>query len=189
MSTRELKSMDAAAVKDLLASGKAVLIDIREEDEHARAHIPGARLLPLSRFNPAAHADDQSEIGVFHCESGTRTAAEAARILQTGFREVYQLEGGLKAWRAAGLPATVNARAPISIMRQVQITAGGLVVAGAILALTVSPWFIGLSGFVGAGLMFAGLTGTCAMATLLSAMPWNKTSGIRDTGATASANA
>ena len=59
-------------------------------------------------------------------------------------------------------------------MRQVQITAGSLVFFGTILSATVSPWFMLLTGFVGAGLMFAGISNTCAMANFLSMLPYNK---------------
>jgi hypothetical protein len=59
-------------------------------------------------------------------------------------------------------------------MRQVQIVAGSMALAGALLAWLVSPWFIALSGFVGAGLMFAGITDTCMMAMLLAKLPYNQ---------------
>lgn len=59
-------------------------------------------------------------------------------------------------------------------MRQVQITAGSLVLTGVLLGLFVAPGFFGLSAFVGAGLIFAGVTGWCGMANLLRVMPWNR---------------
>jgi len=59
-------------------------------------------------------------------------------------------------------------------MRQVQIVAGSLALTGALLAWLVSPWFIALSGFVGAGLLFAGITDTCMMALLLAKLPYNR---------------
>lgn len=170
-----LPMIDAQTANRWLQSGEAVLIDVREPDEYIREHIPEAHLVPLSGFNPDDFPRDRSKIAIFHCRSGGRTEAEAPRILATGFRKVYQLEGGLQGWREAGLPVNENANAPISIMRQVQITAGGLVVLGLALAWLVSPWFALLSAFVGAGLMQAGLTGTCGMAMLLKHMPWNRT--------------
>ena len=127
-----------------------------------------SRLVPLSGFNPTDFPKDHDKVGVFHCQSGTRTAQAAPHILQTGFKEIYHLKGGLSGWKQAGLPVNVNRKAPISIMRQVQITAGSLVVLGIVLALLVSPWFMGLSAFVGAGLAFAGLSGTCAMASWIA---------------------
>lgn len=174
MTEREAREVDPGTVKVWLDSDQAVLIDIRESDEYAREHIPGSRLVPLSGFDTADFPKDHGKIGVFHCGSGSRTREAAPRILGTGFREVYHLGGGLQAWKRAGFAVTLNRRAPIAIMRQVQITAGALVLAGIVLALLVSPWFMALSGFVGTGLIFAGMSGTCAMANLLARMPWNR---------------
>jgi len=174
MQTGNLEKIDAKSVHKLMADKKAVLIDVRETDEYIREHIPEAHLVPLSGFNPGDFPKEHDKIAVFHCKSGGRTEASAGRILGTGFKNVYQLQGGLQGWRNAGLPVNENLRAPISIMRQVQITAGSLVVLGVLLSFFVNPWFILLSGFVGAGLAQAGVTGNCAMATVLSRMPWNK---------------
>lgn len=169
-----LRKLAPRQVKALLDSGRAVLIDIRESDEFAREHLPGAHHVPLSGFDAADFFADRGKIAIFHCASGARTAEAAPRILATAFSEVYQLDQGLSGWKKAGLPTVVNRRMPISIQRQVQITAGMMVLLGVILGFTVSPWFFALSGFVGAGLTFSGLSGTCAMAGLLAAMPWNR---------------
>ena len=174
MTTTTLKNVDPRTLKSWLDDEEAVLIDIREPDEYAREHIPSARLVPRSGFDPADFSHDEGKVGVFHCQSGARTRQAAGEILATGFSEVYCLDGGLQGWKKAGLPTSFNRKAPISIQRQVQLTAGGMVVLGIVLAALVSPWFALLSGFVGAGLMVAGATGTCAMASLLGAMPWNK---------------
>lgn len=162
---------DAAA---LLDDGKAVLIDIRESDEFAREHVPGAHHVPLSGFDVADFPDDRDKVAIFHCASGARTAEAAPHILGTAFAEVYQLDQGLAGWKKAGLKTLVNRKMPISIQRQVQMTAGLMVLIGVVLGFTISPWFFALSGFVGAGLTFAGLSGTCAMANLLALMPWNR---------------
>ncbi len=169
-----LKKIDPKTVQKWMQEGKAVLIDVREPDEYIKEHVPEAQLVPLSGFNPEDFPTEHNKIAVFHCHSGGRTEASAAQILKTGFREVYQLEGGIQAWRAAGLPVNENAKAPVSIMRQVQITAGGLVLLGVVLAVLVNPWFAALSAFVGAGLTQAGFTGNCAMASILKHMPWNR---------------
>jgi rhodanese-related sulfurtransferase len=182
MAQSQLREVDPVTLKAWIDEGKAVLIDIRETDEYAREHIPGSRLVPLSGFDPDDFPRDHSKVGVFHCNSGNRTCEAAPQILATGFREVFQLEGGLQAWKKAGLAVNVNRKAPISIMRQVQIVAGSMVVLGVLLAVLFSPWFIALSAFVGAGLMFAGISGTCAMANILSIMPWNRPSAASSAG-------
>ena len=169
-----LQKITATEAKALLDSGKAILVDIRESDEFAREHLPGARHVPLSSFSSADVSGDRSKVAIFHCASGARTAEAAPQILATGFAEVYALDQGLAGWKKAGLPTLIDRRMPISIQRQVQITAGIMVLLGVVLGFGVSPWFFALSGLVGAGLTFAGLSGTCAMANLLSVMPWNR---------------
>jgi rhodanese-related sulfurtransferase len=87
--------------------------------------------------------------------------------------EIFQIDGGLEAWHNAGLPTVIDRRQPIELQRQVQIVAGGLVLLGIVMGLSVSPWFLAVSLFVGAGLMFAGISGYCGMARLLQRAPWN----------------
>ncbi|MBL8675198.1 MAG: rhodanese family protein [Rhodospirillales bacterium] len=166
--------MDAATLRRELDAGAAILVDIREPAEHAREHILGARLVPISAFDSHDFDRDRGKTIVVHCRSGSRTASNAARILARDFGRVYALQGGIEAWKAAGLPTHVNRDAPIDLFRQVQIAAGGLVFLGVALGALVSPWFNLLAGFVGAGLVFAGVSGFCGMARLLQIMPWNK---------------
>lgn len=166
-----LPTIDVTRAKHLLDNG-AILIDIREADERAREHVPGARHNPMSRLSAVAPRDAKAVI--FHCRSGARTAANAQRLAAATPCEAYILAGGLEAWKKAGLPVTVDTRQPIEIMRQVQIAAGSLVLAGVALGVWVAPAFLALSAFVGAGLIFAGATGWCGMAKLLAVMPWNR---------------
>jgi len=166
-----LPTINAARARQLIDQG-AVLVDIRETDEHAREHVPGALSIPLSRL---AEVDiPAGKAVIFHCRSGTRTAANAARLAAAAACDAYILEGGLEAWKKAGLSVAVDKRQPIEIMRQVQIVAGSLVLLGVVLGVWVAPAFFGLSAFVGAGLAFAGVTGWCGMAKLLAVMPWNR---------------
>lgn len=153
-----------------LVSGGARLIDVRSPDEYARARIPGSENRPIDSIGRVGDAPAV----VYHCRSGMRTAANASQLAQASDCPAYLLEGGLDAWRAAGLPVAEDRKAPLEIMRQVQITAGALVVLGVVLGILFSTAFLGLSAFVGAGLVFAGTTGWCGMAKLLAAMPWNR---------------
>ena len=159
----------------LLREGGATLVDVREADEHARERIPGARNLPLSRLEDAELAVHQGKPVLFHCRSGARTLGHADRLAaKAGLCEAYVVEGGLDAWKRAGLPVAEDRRQPIELMRQVQIAAGSMVVLGVVLGAFVTPGFYLLSGFVGAGLVFAGVTGTCGLARVLRMMPWNR---------------
>jgi rhodanese-related sulfurtransferase len=153
----------------------AVLVDIREADEHARESIPGARSHPLSqlRQNPPRG----SEPMIFHCRSGNRTQVNAAQLEAAANGPAFILEGGIGAWKRAGLPVNQDKSQPMEIMRQVQITAGSLVLLGVVLGSIVNPGFYFLSGFVGAGLTFAGISGSCMMARVLALAPWNRRGG------------
>lgn len=100
-----LPTINPAQARSLLAKG-AILIDIREPDEHARERIVGARNLPLSKLDEADLAAHQGKQVIFHCKSGARTQINAARLASrlNGSCEAFIVEGGLDAWRKAGLP-------------------------------------------------------------------------------------
>jgi rhodanese-related sulfurtransferase len=169
-----LQTISPTRAAELMRKG-AVLIDIREADEHAREHIPGARHHALSRIDNDAPVRQGDDVLVFHCRSGARTRGNAARLAAAASAcETYILEGGIDAWKKAGLPVKLDRSQPIDIMRQVQIAAGSLILIGAALGYALTPAFYGLSAFVGAGLLFAGTTGFCGMARLLALMPWNR---------------
>ena len=103
-----------------------------------------------------------------------RTAGACYRLAARVSGDAFVLEGGLDAWAKAGLPVEENRSAPMELNRQVQIAAGVLILVGVILGFLVAPGWFGLSAFVGAGLTFAGLSGTCALARVLMLMPWNQ---------------
>lgn len=164
-----LTSISPDEARRRIADG-ALLVDIREADEHARSRIPGARNMPLAKLETIGDAPAV----IFHCRSGMRTDANALRLAEAVQCEAYLLEGGIEGWRKAGLPVAEDHNAPLEIMRQVQITAGLLVLTGVVLGFAVAPAFFGISAFVGAGLTFAGVSGWCGMAKLLALMPWNR---------------
>ena len=179
VSTQEARAgvvdITPAMLSQWLADGQAVLIDVREDFEHAAEHIRGARHSPLSKFDPqslrSAHAGRRL---VFYCRSGKR-AADAVRRYCAAGGEAFCLAGGIEGWKAAGQTTVRPAGAPrIDVMRQVQMTAGALVLLGVVLGVWVWPWFLALSAFLGAGLVFAGASGWCGMAMLLARMPWNR---------------
>lgn len=174
--TATLTPLAPEEVKARLDAGRAVLIDIREPDEFARSHVPGARSHPLSGWEAAHLTVDPDADVVFTCRSGMRTAGACDRLAARVTGDAYVLSGGLDGWMKAGLPVATDTKAPLEIMRQVQIAAGSLVLLGVVLGFAVAPAFFGLSAFVGAGLTFAGATGFCGMARLLMMAPWNRRS-------------
>jgi rhodanese-related sulfurtransferase len=170
-----LPTITPAQARGLLDQG-AILVDLREPDEYARERLAGARNLPLSKIDEAELEIHRDRIAIFHCRSGARTLANATRLHQKLGEEcqAYILEGGLDAWKKAGLPVVVDRRQPLELQRQVQIGAGSLVLLGILLGVFASPWFLVLPAFAGAGLINAGLTGFCGMARLLVRAPWNR---------------
>ena len=167
MSVPTISPSDA---KCLLDQG-AHIIDIRSADEFAREHIPGALNEPadtLTKIN-----GDARQV-IFHCKSGQRTQMNASKLSEAAQCETFILDGGLEAWKKAGFPTMIDKTQPIEIQRQVQILAGSLVVLGIVLGEFVAPQFIAISAFIGAGLVFAGISGWCGMAKMLAAMPWNR---------------
>lgn len=165
-----MTSVTPAEAQRLIQDG-AKLIDIRNPDEYAREHIPVAENVPLAAIDRLRAGDCPV---VFHCRSGARTEANAARLGAATGAPCYVLNGGIEAWRRAGFEVKVDYQQPLELMRQVQLAAGGLVLLGVVLGFLAGPGFFALSAFVGAGLMLAGATGWCGMARLLRHMPWNR---------------
>ncbi len=158
-----------------LQEGEATLIDVREGFERAAERIGGSEHIPLDQLDPERiRRELPAQRVVFQCRTGRRSLEAAERLRQAG-SSAHHLAGGLEAWKAKGLPVERPAGGPrIDVMRQVQISAGSLVLLGVILGVLATPWAFALSAFVGCGLIFAGATGWCGMAKLLGWMPWNR---------------
>lgn len=151
------------------------LIDVRSATEFASGHIPGSINIPLEEIEQRV-ADLSSERPlILICQMGQR-ARIAAELVSPCRSDLLVLTGGTKAWRDAKLPIVASVKARWSLERQVRFGAGVLTLASTILALTVSSYWLVLTGFVGAGLTFAGLTDICPMAIVLAKLPWNRSS-------------
>ena len=153
------------------------LIDVRMPTEFREVHAEGAVNVPLDSLDPKAVADSvgagpDRPVYVI-CKSGNRSTKAAQKFLGAGIDHVVNVDGGTTAWIDAGLPVKRGKKA-VSLERQVRILAGFLALLGAVLGFLVHPYFVGLSAFIGAGLMFAGITDTCGMGMMLSKMPWNQ---------------
>lgn len=171
-----IQNISPAEAKVLLEQG-AALIDIREPDEYARENIAEAHLLSLSAIEKGDRLGpfEPYDTVIFYCQSGMRSSQNAQKLAQAvAPAKVMLLDGGLNAWKKEGQEILADASQPLPIVRQVQIAAGTLVLAGVVLGYAVHPGFFLLSGFVGAGLLFAGISGFCGMARLLAVMPWNR---------------
>lgn len=162
---------------DAVQAGEAVeLIDVRTPAEYCEVHVSFARNVPLDRLDVqqiTAGRNGSSQPIYAICRSGGRGKQACEKLLAAGCPNIVNVEGGTQAWEQAGLPV-IRGKKSMSLERQVRIAAGSLVLLGAILGWFVHPAFIGLSAFVGAGLIFAGITDTCGMGMLLARMPWNQ---------------
>lgn len=160
-----------------LTSGEAVLIDVREPDEFKTEHIAYALSLPLSNVSnlfKQLRIPSGRKI-IFQCLRGKR-GEQACTLIATNDTScsVYNIEGGIDAWKEAGLPIISSGAVKISIFRQVQIIVGLLVLATTLLGLSGHTWGFAIAGTLGAALAFAGMTGWCGLAMLLSKAPWNR---------------
>ena len=163
-------------LNDAIQSGKSItLLDVRTAAEYGEIHIPGSVLMPLDRLEPELVSDSvaQNRECVLICHSGKRAELACQKLQAAGCENLRVLDGGVAAWESAGLPLARGAKA-VSLERQVRIAAGALVLLGVILGRWVHPGFYGISAFVGAGLVFAGVTDWCGMAMVLAKMPWNQ---------------
>jgi rhodanese-related sulfurtransferase len=177
-------SLQPDQLAGLLGPERAVdLIDVRTPVEFREVHLEGARNVPLERLDPDAVARERTAPDqplYVICQTGSRGRQAQARLARAGLGPVVNIEGGTRACLAAGLPM-VHGRKVVSLERQVRIAAGSLVLLGLALGWLFHPGFLGLSAFVGAGLVFAGITDFCGMGLLLARMPWNR--GPRPAGA------
>lgn len=172
-----MKTIDVKHLSEAQQNGGVDLIDVRTPVEFREVHADGAKNVPLDSLDPKQVASSRNggSDGPLYviCKSGARGAKAAQKFIDAGIDNVVNVEGGTMAWEQAGLPVQ-RGKKTISLERQVRIAAGSLTLLGAILAVTVHPYFIGLSGFIGAGLLFAGITDTCGMGMMLAKMPWNQ---------------
>ena len=152
-------------------------IDVREYPEFAAGHIAGSELVPLAAIAAKAAVWDKTQPIVLVCRSGRRAADARQRLAVLGFTALSVLEGGVERWSAEGRPLETLERRPWSLERQVRFGAGSLVLLTLALAFFVSRYFLLATAFVGAGLVFAGATDICMMATVLGRMPWNRARG------------
>ncbi len=162
----------------LQGDSNAVLIDVRTPAEHGAIHAVDAICVPLDKLKPAECMENhqlcaQSTVYVI-CKSGARAKMACDKFETAGINNIVLVEGGTDAWAKAGLPVVRGKKEIMSLERQVRITTGSLVFIGTLLGLFVDIRLTYIATMVGAGLVFAGVTDSCAMGMLLSRMPWNQ---------------
>ena len=168
------KSITPQELRKRLQKKEVVLIDVREPFEHKAEYIENAISIPLQQVGSDALVGTSKPI-VLHCNSGLRSDNACRKLLAENPQlDIYVLTGGIKGWKAAGFEVRQSSSHVLPLDRQVQITVGSFITLGMLLGTFVNHWFYVIPTFFGLGLCFAGLTGWCGMALLLSKMPWNR---------------
>ena len=144
------------------------IIDVRSPDEFLQEHIAGSQNIPLNQIAQATEQLKGLEQVIISCRSGNRAGQACNQLEQLGLSNLLLLEGGIEGWKQAGY-ATVKQPNRFSIMQQVQLTVGTMILLGTFF----KPLWI-LAVMAGVGMLMAGLTNTCMLATLLGKLPWNK---------------
>ncbi|HVU28029.1 MAG TPA: rhodanese-like domain-containing protein [Verrucomicrobiae bacterium] len=174
-----MKTISPIELQKILAEKPdTVLLDVRTPVEFAEVHVPQAKNIPLDELNPNSLSLDKNQPVYLLCRSGQRATKAAEKFAKENFSQPVVVTGGTLAWIDANLPVARGVSKVISLERQVRIVAGSLVLIGFLLGWFVNHWFFAISGFVGAGLVFAGITDFCGMGLLLARMPWNKFSNF-----------
>lgn len=175
-----VQTISPSQLGDIVKSGRSVqVIDVRTPLEFREVHATCAKNVPLDKLDPAEIAktrNGSSDALYVICKSGARGKQACEKLAAAGQSNVVNVDGGTAAWEQAGLPV-VRGQKAMSLERQVRIAAGSIVFAGVLLSYLVHPYFIWLPGFIGAGLVFAGVTDTCGMGMVIAKMPWNQVRG------------
>ncbi len=169
-----VKHIDAQTAKQWLDADEAILIDVREPIEHNAQKIEGAQLQPLGSICCSTIPNTDKKV-LIHCQKGGRGNTACQKLIaESDGLDIYNIEGGIEAWKATGLPVYNGNKKTLPLERQVQLTIGLSVFTLSLLAYFVHPAFALGAVFFGAGLTNAGLTGWCGLGMLIAKMPWNK---------------
>ena len=177
---KNISTVTPEVLEDLRKNGHPIeLIDVRTPAEYRECHATPARNVPFDSLDPktimaSRNGSHKAPLYII-CQSGTRAQKACEKFYTLGHTQIVNIVGGTQAWQEGGLPV-VRGKKVLSLERQVRITAGIFVLTGALLGWIIHPAFIGISAFVGAGLVFAGITDSCGMGMMLAKMPWNQIS-------------
>lgn len=173
---KKVNTLDVGEVHRALSSGneRVFLIDVREPSEYLKKHIPNAISIPLGDVSVDKLPDKYDKL-IVHCLSGRRSEQACQKLLvEDPNLNIFSMVGGISAWEKNGFNVSSQGKQMLPLDRQMQISAGAMVCLGSLLGYHVNPLWLLLSGFVGLGLMFAGITGHCGLIKILARMPWNK---------------
>lgn len=171
----KITSVDAKTAKEWLDNKEAIIVDVREPDEYGASHIAGSTLVPLGKIKKDKLPNFTNKKLIVHCQLGKRGGLACEQLLASDpSLEIYNLEGGIVAWQKAGFKVEASETFTLPLDRQVQVIIGSGVLLGVITGFLFHPVFFLVSAFFGAGLLYAGITGSYELANLIKKMPWNK---------------
>lgn len=160
--------MSSLAPNQIDPSQQGLIVDVRTRDEFAREAIPQSINIPLDEVTRHVSQLQAMPQVILSCRSGRRAQEAMQTLSGFGVQNMVLLEGGIEGWKSQGKPVDCR-KSGLSVMRQVQLVVGTMILVGTFVP---SLWFLSL--IAGAGLLIAGLTGTCMLASILGAMPWNR---------------
>ena len=174
---KTMKTISPNELKTLLSEDSLTeLIDVRTPAEFGEVHVENAVNIPLDALDAkdqAARRSGKDSLLYIICKSGARGEKACKKLINAGLENVVNVEGGTDACVDARL-SVIRGKKTMSLERQVRIAAGSLILIGVVLGFQQHQGFFGISAFVGAGLVFAGITDWCGMGMLLAKMPWNR---------------
>tara|TARA_B100001121_G_scaffold95670_1_gene84617 strand:- start:23540 stop:24130 length:591 start_codon:yes stop_codon:yes gene_type:complete len=145
-----------------LSQEGVMVIDVRTMEEFKRSHIPGVINIPTEVVHDHEDLFKKQHVHVI-CNSGNRSAMVIRDMISKGIDNLTNVEGGMVSWVKSRLHISGKSKPVMPMMRQVMIVVGLMILSGVALHFLVSPKVIYLSGFVGLGLFYAGVSGHCYM--------------------------
>lgn len=150
------------------------ILDVRTGGEFETVHIRGSYNVPLDTLSE--HVRDLAGVDhpvVLVCQSGGRATRAHEKLSSAGKQTLHILEGGIAAWQHSGGDVIHGDTGRWAMDRQVRLVAGFMVVASVLVSILVPPlkW---VAAGVGAGLFYSAVSNTCAMASLLAKLPYNR---------------
>jgi rhodanese-related sulfurtransferase len=170
-------------------SRDAAIADVRSSEEYETAHILKSRSLPLERLRPGAVADafdsdcvGQSRPLYLLSQTGYRATLAAEQLGAAGLHNLAVVDGGVNAWRAAGLPLVQPRRRIVPpVPNQMQALIGIILLAISLLALEVHAFWFLLTPVIGATLIYAGMRHSSFLTRWLGRLPWNRSADTSQT--------
>jgi len=160
-------------LRNAMQDANVLVIDVRERIEHREARIEGAINVPLSQVCLEIVQGTGKKI-IIHCKGGGRSTRACQKLIKEGFEgQIWDFQGGIDQWEAAGLPLLRESVKVISLQRQTHLVFALFIILSLSLGYFVNPWFFIIQIFMVVGWCISGLFNVCFLNMVLSKMFWN----------------